>query len=126
MRRQPVGGMDRRDGWRGEEGMGIGERRGWVEGREGWVEGRGGCGWREGVERKENRKVGVQLLSINPNGLDIVYSQPYLADDIQSCLVEYLLHGYLCPPISKGPQLLQKGINTLIELGEKLFQGATY
>ena len=101
------------------------------------MEGRGGYGWREGegmnegvglrgVERTENGKVGVQLLSMNPNGLDIVYSQPYLAYDIQSCLVEYLLHGHLCPPISKGPQLLQKGINTLIELGEKLFQGATY
>ena len=121
MRRQPVGGWERRDGWRGEEGTGVWERRDGWRGEEGMGE---GVGLRE-VERTENRKVGIQLLSIKPNGLDIVNSQPYLANDIQSCLVEYLLHGYLCPPISKGPQLLQKGINTLIELGEKLFQGAT-
>lgn len=48
----------------------------------------------------------------------------YLADNRQGQVMKCLLHRHLCLPISKGPQSIQKRVNRLIKIREKLFQRA--
>jgi len=44
-----MGGMQRKDGWRGREGKGCSESPGGA-GRKGWLEGRGGKGYTAGEQ----------------------------------------------------------------------------